>query len=165
MKAVTAPASGETTLEGAPPSSASMRAAPALAPLHEAIDHDQTSVMPIAQAQALAKSEGSDSFTPGGESHEAEEDDLRQTMRRDADDRVTSTGGESSEPQTAEAITGEAPTEEPELPLAIGVRVRIFASETAVVVVPEGMGGDGGIAAILVPQDASVDLRAVFVKK
>jgi hypothetical protein len=131
-------------------------AEPAQTPLHEAIDHDQTSVMPAAQAQALAKS---------GEPHEApDDDDLRQTMRRDADDRVTSVG-ESSEPMTAEAIT-EAPTEEPaDLPVAIGMRVRIFTAEGGVWVVPEGPNANDGVAAILVPQDAATDLRAFFVKK
>ena len=170
----------------APATTAPAAASPALAPLiDEAIDHDQTSVMPIAEAQNLARLGGDPGPAPAPESEEA---DHLSTMRRDEGDAGHAPANRDDQIHVAETMDpsnpifahGHGPTPaadghaaEPQsdaaLPLAVGIRVRVFATEGGAWIVPEHDGHDagdrGGTLAILVPVRADDDLRSVFAKK
>ena len=150
----------------------------ASAPLAEdGIDHDQTSVMPVAQAEALAKSEPPNpppDATPAAAatrpSEIATDDDVRETMRRDADAEAALPAEPPHEPPpsasmhaAAMPVDEAAPHVEPQL--AVGLRIRLYATEGGAWAVPDSPGAQGGVAAIVVPAHLADDLRAVFARE
>jgi hypothetical protein len=161
--------------------------APALAPLiDEPIDHEQTSVMPAAEAQNLARMGGEAAPAPHATA-DSEEADHLQTMRRDAGDATAPAThqdihvAETMDPSNPVFAAGHAPAQPPvserrasehqalgeaHLPLAVGVRVRVFTTEGGAWIVPDDGASDrGGTAAILVPASADDDLRSLFARK
>jgi len=75
-------------------------------------------------------------------------------------------------PMTSPAVPAEPMHQAPpssraparELPLAVGVRVRVLVAADGVHIVPEGETNDG-VSAVIVPLDANDDLRSLFQRR
>ena len=140
------------------PSVAGSPSAPGLATaslVDESSDHEQTSVMPVAQAEALARSE-----PPPAELADAE---ARAVWHRDAE--ATGPAAEPPPSVSMHAATDAEPRPQLEPELAIGLRVRLYATEGGAWVVPDAPGAQGGVAVVVVPVHPDDDLRSLFARK
>jgi hypothetical protein len=167
------PAKPSTKTPAAPPVAEPPKSRPGAA---EPTDHEQTSVMPVAAAQLLARLEPE------------EEGDHLETMRRDpgdvpagGPDRVSGEASPTSAtvavavpsippnpavPRLPDVPADDArPTTPENIPLAVGVRVRIHATEGGAWMVLDDGRDTSGMAAIVVPISPDEDVRTLFVRR